>query len=98
MSSENEAKQIIRSRIKRALGECVIPELGPVKKGKVRDIYISDDKVIMVASDRVSAFDYVLDNLIPFKGQVLNELTRWAFANTPMWCLAQWWMTASIQM
>jgi phosphoribosylaminoimidazole-succinocarboxamide synthase len=44
-------------------------------KGKVRDVYsIKDDLLVMVASDRLSAFDVVLPKGIPFKGQVLNQL------------------------
>jgi len=44
-------------------------------KGKVRDVYtIADKYLVMVASDRISAFDTVLPKAIPFKGQVLNEL------------------------
>ena len=43
--------------------------------GKVRDVYsLKDNKVIMIASDRISAFDHVLPKGIPFKGQVLNQL------------------------
>lgn len=44
-------------------------------KGKVRDVYtIADDILVMVASDRISAFDVVLPEPIPFKGQVLNQI------------------------
>ena len=44
-------------------------------RGKVRDIYtIGKDHIVMVASDRISAFDHVLTNPIPFKGQVLNQI------------------------
>jgi len=60
----------------------VLPELGTPKKGKVRDLYFSDERVIMVASDRVSAFDHVLQNLIPFKGSLLNAISIWAFENS----------------
>ena len=43
--------------------------------GKVRDVYsLKDNKVIMIASDRISAFDHILPKGIPFKGQVLNQL------------------------
>jgi len=44
-------------------------------KGKVRDVYTVDDQLIMVASDRISAFDHVLPRAIPYKGQVLNQLS-----------------------
>lgn len=43
-------------------------------RGKVRDIYYFDDKMAMVASDRISAFDVILPEAIPFKGQVLNQI------------------------
>jgi phosphoribosylaminoimidazole-succinocarboxamide synthase len=46
-------------------------------KGKVRDVYTVDDKLVMVASDRISAFDHVLPKAIPFKGQVLNQLATY---------------------
>jgi phosphoribosylaminoimidazole-succinocarboxamide synthase len=43
-------------------------------KGKVRDVYTVGGKLVMVATDRISAFDVVLPRAIPFKGQVLNQL------------------------
>ena len=44
-------------------------------KGKVRDVYtVENDKLIMIASDRISAFDHVLPKGIPYKGQVLNQI------------------------
>lgn len=43
-------------------------------KGKVRDVYFFEDKLIVVVSDRISAFDVVLPRAIPFKGQVLNQI------------------------
>ena len=47
-------------------------------KGKVRDVYsISDDLLVMIASDRISAFDVVLPHPIPFKGQVLNQVAAY---------------------
>lgn len=42
-------------------------------RGKVRDVYTIGDKLIVVASDRISAFDYILPRPIPYKGQVLNQ-------------------------
>ena len=46
-----------------------------VYHGKVRDVYnIDDDLLVMVATDRISAFDVVLPKGIPFKGQVLNQI------------------------
>ncbi len=43
-------------------------------KGKVRDVYSFHDKLVMVASDRISAFDVILPRPIPYKGQVLNQI------------------------
>ncbi|GAB2486402.1 MAG: phosphoribosylaminoimidazolesuccinocarboxamide synthase [Cytophagales bacterium] len=43
-------------------------------KGKVRDVYMFDQELVVVASDRISAFDVVLPRAIPFKGQVLNQI------------------------
>lgn len=43
-------------------------------RGKVRDVYFFGDKIAMIASDRISAFDVVLPRAIPFKGQVLNQV------------------------
>ena len=46
-----------------------------VYHGKVRDVYnINDDLLVMVATDRISAFDVILPKGIPFKGQVLNQI------------------------
>jgi phosphoribosylaminoimidazole-succinocarboxamide synthase len=51
------------------------PKQKNLYKGKVRDVYNIDDKLlVMVASDRISAFDVVLPRGIPFKGQVLNQI------------------------
>lgn len=43
-------------------------------RGKVRDVYTVGEKLVMVASDRISAFDHVLPRAIPYKGQVLNQI------------------------
>lgn len=48
-----------------------------VPTGKVRDVYFKGDNVVMITNDRVSAFDFVLPTLIPFKGQVLNKISEW---------------------
>jgi phosphoribosylaminoimidazole-succinocarboxamide synthase len=44
-------------------------------KGKVRDVYKFDDKLVMIVTDRISAFDVVLPKAIPYKGQVLNQIS-----------------------
>jgi phosphoribosylaminoimidazole-succinocarboxamide synthase len=58
-----------------------IPGWRPVASGKVRDLYLPrtgpDDRMLLVASDRVSAFDVVLQPGIPGKGALLTEVTRW---------------------
>jgi phosphoribosylaminoimidazole-succinocarboxamide synthase len=51
-----------------------------VHSGKVRDLYRTDDgRLVMVASDRISAFDFVLDSTIPDKGRILTAMTAWWF-------------------
>ncbi|GAA4821485.1 phosphoribosylaminoimidazolesuccinocarboxamide synthase [Algivirga pacifica] len=45
-----------------------------VYHGKVRDVYSFDDKLAMIATDRISAFDVILERAIPYKGQVLNQI------------------------
>jgi phosphoribosylaminoimidazole-succinocarboxamide synthase len=51
-------------------------------KGKVRDTYLVGDKLLMLATDRISAFDFVLPNSIPDKGIVLNQISAFWFAKT----------------
>lgn len=55
-----------------------IPGL-PVRRGKVRDIYDLGDRVLLVSSDRISAFDWVLPTGIPDKGRVLNQIAAFWF-------------------
>ncbi|MDP5171899.1 MAG: phosphoribosylaminoimidazolesuccinocarboxamide synthase [Bacteroidia bacterium] len=51
-----------------------------IYRGKVRDVYnISEKYLVIVASDRISAFDYILPRPIPFKGQVLNQVSKYFF-------------------
>jgi len=52
-----------------------------IHAGKVRELYALDrDRLLMVATDRISAFDFVLDSQIPDKGRVLTQLSQWWFA------------------
>ena len=54
-----------------------------LRSGKVRDLYrLNDGRVVLVASDRISAFDVVLPTLIPDKGRVLTAISRFWFAET----------------
>jgi phosphoribosylaminoimidazole-succinocarboxamide synthase len=63
-----------------ALYESQIKSLPRIGKGKVRDIYaVGDDKMLIVTSDRLSAFDVVLSDPIPDKGRVLNEMANFWF-------------------
>ncbi|HAN72488.1 MAG TPA: phosphoribosylaminoimidazolesuccinocarboxamide synthase, partial [Actinobacteria bacterium] len=56
------------------------PEYEHVYSGKVRDLYRTpDDKLLFVASDRISAYDWVLPTLIPDKGRILTALSQWWF-------------------
>ena len=50
------------------------PNQTDVYHGKVRDVYSVGDKLVVVATDRISAFDHILPEPIPFKGQVLNKI------------------------
>lgn len=59
-----------------------IPGLPEPKRGKVRDIYDLGDKLLIVATDRISAFDVVLPNGIPDKGRVLTQLSLYWFERT----------------
>lgn len=56
-------------------------------QGKVRDVYtISDQFLVMIASDRISAFDVILPHPIPYKGQVLNQLAAYMLKKTKDFC------------
>ena len=60
--------------------------------GKVRDVYsIRDQYLVMVASNRISAFDVILPRPIPYKGQVLNQIAAYMLSNTKDIC-ANWLM------
>jgi phosphoribosylaminoimidazole-succinocarboxamide synthase len=61
-----------------ALLQSVIPGI-PVRRGKVRDVYDFGDRLLIVATDRISAFDWVLPNGIPDKGRVLTQLSEMWF-------------------
>lgn len=54
-------------------------DLRPDSRGKVRDIYDAGDNLLMVATDRISAFDFILPDEIPFKGEVLNRISKFWF-------------------
>lgn len=54
-------------------------ERHPDSRGKVRDIYDAGENLLMVATDRISAFDFILPDEIPFKGEVLNRISAFWF-------------------
>lgn len=56
--------------------------LNPPKRGKVRDIYDLGDTLLIIATDRISAFDVILPNAIPGKGRVLTQISKYWFSQT----------------
>ena len=54
--------------------------------GKVRDVYTIGDRLVLIASDRISAFDVILPRLIPYKGQVLNQIAAYMLKATEDIC------------
>jgi phosphoribosylaminoimidazole-succinocarboxamide synthase len=62
--------------------ETALDGLALVRRGKVRDLYACDDALVIVATDRISAFDYVLGSGIPDKGRVLTQLSAFWFERT----------------
>lgn len=62
-----------------AIAETQLPELKLLQRGKVRDIYDLGDSLLMVASDRISAFDVIMPEAIPDKGKVLNQISLFWF-------------------
>jgi phosphoribosylaminoimidazole-succinocarboxamide synthase len=62
--------------------ETELAGLRPPKRGKVRDIYDLGETLLIVATDRISAFDVVLPNAVPEKGRVLTQISKFWFAQT----------------
>jgi phosphoribosylaminoimidazole-succinocarboxamide synthase len=56
------------------------------KKGKVRNVFDLGDELLVVATDRISAFDFILPSLIPFKGKVLTQISKFWFDFTALVC------------
>ncbi len=59
--------------------DAVLPDLNLVRQGKVRDIYDLGDALLMVATDRISAFDVVMPNPVPGKGRILTQMSLFWF-------------------
>ena len=73
----------LRSQLDHCLVETDLRTLGSRYRGKVRDTYRTDDgRLVLVTTDRISAFDHILPRPIPFKGQVLNLLAAHFFRKT----------------
>lgn len=69
------------------------PNIKSIYRGKVREVYnINDDLLVMIASDRLSAFDHVMSKGIPYKGQILNQIATQMMKDTedivPNWLIA----------
>lgn len=73
--------KIIEAAAPHALAQTALTGLGERVEGKVRDIYKQPGQRLLVATDRLSAFDRII-GAIPFKGQVLNQLSAWWFEHT----------------
>ena len=73
---------VLRQQLSRCLVETSLDGLGARYRGKVRDTYRQGDRLVLVTTDRISAFDHVLRQAIPFKGQVLNQLAAYFFERT----------------
>ena len=71
----------IEAQLGLTLGSTNFEEIGPLYRGKVRDVYQADDRLVFITTDRVSAFDHVLGT-IPFKGEILNALAIAGFEQT----------------
>ena len=72
--------------MERPVGDIELPGLALFKKGKVRNVYEVGDKLLIVATDRISAFDWILPSLIPFKGKVLTQLSKFWFDFVALSC------------
>jgi phosphoribosylaminoimidazole-succinocarboxamide synthase len=68
----------LHAQLPHTLQQLDLPALGELYRGKVRDNYSRADRIVMITTDRVSAFDHVLGT-IPFKGEVLSRLTAFWF-------------------
>ncbi len=75
-------RTLIQEHLDHTLDVTQFDDLGEHYRGKVRDTYRQDDELILVTTDRISAFDHVLSQTIPFKGQVLNQTAAYFFDAT----------------
>ena len=75
-------RETVRAFLHYTIRETKLSLPGPAYSGKVRDTYQVGDYLALVATDRISAFDHILRQTIPFKGQVLNKLAGYFFSST----------------
>jgi phosphoribosylaminoimidazole-succinocarboxamide synthase len=75
------AKEVIQKNLNNCLDDTSFLDIPNRKKGKVRDTYDLGDRLMLITTDRQSAFDRILAS-IPFKGQVLNQVSAFWFENT----------------
>src|SRR5437660_11301989 len=74
-------EEALHAQLPFTLREADFPELGTLYRGKVRDNYSRGDRIAMITTDRLSAFDRVLTT-VPFKGELLNRITAFWFERT----------------
>lgn len=72
--------------MEKSVSDIKISEFPLFKRGKVRDVYDLGDKLLLVATDRISAFDFVLPSLVPDKGKILTQLSKFWFDFTAYIC------------
>lgn len=75
-------RETIKNQLDRTIRRTHLENLGERYEGKVRDTYATDEHLILITTDRISAFDHVLRQAIPFKGQVLNQVAAHFFDAT----------------
>ncbi|MGB9892959.1 MAG: phosphoribosylaminoimidazolesuccinocarboxamide synthase [Candidatus Saccharicenans sp.] len=73
-------------KLEKPVGEVELPGIPVFKKGKVRNVFDLGDKLLIVATDRISAFDFVLPSIIPHKGKVLTQISKFWFDFTSLVC------------
>jgi phosphoribosylaminoimidazole-succinocarboxamide synthase len=78
---KNNIEEVIKQQLNKTLSQTDFEGLGKIYKGKVRDNYIREDIRIIIATDRLSAFDRVITT-IPFKGELLNKISSFWFDKT----------------
>ena len=74
--------EILKAQLPYTLRQADFPALGELYRGKVRDNYSKGDRIVMITTDRLSAFDRVLTT-IPFKGEILKARGSAAFPEAP---------------